>query len=250
MSAARECWVVLGASSAIARAFARQVARGGADVLLAGRDGEDLAASAADLALRHGVHARWIVFDALDGATHEALLARARDFAGAATLNLFLAYGIMPSQAEIDADPALAERVIAANYTSAVTLLQRAAVLFEERKAGHVVALGSVAGDRGRIKNHVYGSAKAGLATYLQGLRARLFRAGVGVTTIKPGFVDTAMTFGLPGMFLVASPDDAAAAMLKAVRKGKDVAYVPFFWWMIMTILRHIPERIFKRLSV
>jgi len=120
----------------------------------------------------------------------------------------------------------------------------------EAQRQGRVVALASVAGDRGRIKNYVYGSAKAGLATYLQGLRARLFRAGVSVTTVKPGFVDTAMTFGLPGMFLVADPADIARSCLKAAERGKDVIYAPFFWWAIMTIIRHIPERIFKRLGV
>ncbi|HEX2114477.1 MAG TPA: SDR family NAD(P)-dependent oxidoreductase, partial [Alphaproteobacteria bacterium] len=108
----------------------------------------------------------------------------------------------------------------------------------------------SVAGDRGRIKNYVYGSAKAGLSAYLQGLRARLFRSGVTVTTVKPGFVDTAMTFGLPGMFLVASPESVARACLAAARRGREEVYVPFFWWGIMTIIRNIPERIFKRLSI
>jgi len=112
------------------------------------------------------------------------------------------------------------------------------------------VALGSVAGDRGRLKNYVYGAAKAGLHTYLQGLRARGVRSGVQVVTVKPGFVDTAMTWGLPGMFLVASPDAIAAACLSAVAKKRDVIYAPFFWWGIMTIIRHIPERIFKKLNI
>ena len=249
MSAA-ETWLVLGASSAIARAFARVAASEGADVILAGRDRDDLDKTAADAALRSGKRATVLDFDALDYAGHAGLMQRARDAAGAGTLNIFLAFGTMPSQAEIDQDFKLAARTIESNYLGAVSVLQAAAPVLEAQKRGAVVALSSVAGDRGRIKNYVYGSAKAGLSAYLQGLRARLFRSGVTVTTVKPGFVDTAMTFGLPGMFLVASPDAVARACLAAARKGREELYVPFFWWGIMTIIRNIPERIFKRLSI
>jgi decaprenylphospho-beta-D-erythro-pentofuranosid-2-ulose 2-reductase len=245
-----DTWLVLGASSAIARAFARVAAEEGADVILAGRDRGDLDKTASDIAIRTGRRAGVLEFDALDYGSHPALMERARAEAGTGTLNIFLAFGTMPSQAEIDADPKLAFRTIESNYTGAVSLLQAAAPVLEAQKRGAVVALSSVAGDRGRIKNYVYGSAKAGLTAYLQGLRARLFRSGVSVTTVKPGFVDTAMTFGLPGMFLVASPDAVAHACLAAARKGREELYVPFFWWGIMTIIRNIPERIFKRLSI
>jgi short-subunit dehydrogenase len=245
-----DSWLVLGASSAIARAFARVAAAEGADVILAGRDRDDLDKSAADIALRSGRRATVFDFDATDYASHEAVIARAREAAATGTLNIFLAFGTMPTQAEIDRDMKLAIRTIESNYTGAVSILQAAAPVLEAQKRGAVVALSSVAGDRGRIKNYVYGSAKAGLTAYLQGLRARLFRSGVSVTTVKPGFVDTAMTFGLPGMFLVASPDAGARACLKAARRGKEEIYFPFFWWGIMTIIRNIPERIFMRLSI
>ena len=122
------------------------------------------------------------------------------------TLNIFLAFGTMPSQAEIDANPALIDGVIAANYSGAVNLLHRAAPLFEQQKVGAIVVLTSVAGDRGRLKNYVYGSTKGALGAYLQGLRARLFRAGVSVVTVKPGPVDTAMSYGLTDMPLMAQP--------------------------------------------
>jgi short-subunit dehydrogenase len=249
MSAA-DTWLVLGASSAIARAFARVAAAEGADVILAGRDRDDLDKSAADIALRSGRRATVLDFDALDYAAHAALLQRAREAVGTGTLSIFLAFGTMPSQAEIDQDFKLAARTIESNYLGAVSVLQAAAPVLEAQKRGAVVALSSVAGDRGRIKNYVYGSAKAGLSAYLQGLRARLFRSGVSVTTVKPGFVDTAMTFGLPGLFLVAAPDAVARACLAAARKGREEIYFPFFWWGIMTIIRNIPERIFKRLSI
>ena len=250
MSEARQVWLVLGASSAIARAFALAAATSGADIVLAGRDLADLEASAADIRLRTGRDVVAVPFDAGDLVGHADFVAEARRIADAATLNVFLAFGTMPPQSEIDAAPAEAAKVIMANYTGAVSVLHRLAPILEAQRQGRVLALASVAGDRGRIKNYVYGSAKAGLATYLQGLRARLFRAGVSVTTVKPGFVDTAMTFGLPGMFLVADPADIARSCLKAAERGKDVIYAPFFWWAIMTIIRHIPERIFKRLGV
>jgi short-subunit dehydrogenase len=167
-----------------------------------------------------------------------------------ARISSTLAFGAMPEQEEIDADFELAERTFAVNYTGAVSVLHRLAPLLEAQGDGHVVVLSSVAGDRGRLKNYVYGSAKAGLNTYLQGLRARLFRKGVSVTTVKPGFMDTGMTWGLEGMFLVASPDEAARACLKAAKKRRHVVYVPFFWWGIMTIIRHIPEFIFKKMNI
>lgn len=244
------CWLILGASSAIARAFARHAAMQGDEVILAGRDLADLEASAADAVLRGAPASHVLDFDARDHASHPAFAAQANELAGARELRVFLAFGAMPGQAEIDVDWDKAWATLDTNFVGAVSVLQALAPHLEARKAGRVVAIGSVAGDRGRLKNYVYGAAKAGFATYLQGLRARLFRAGIAVTTVKPGFVDTAMTWGLPGMFLVASPESVAAACHQAARKGAEEIYVPFFWWGIMTIIRNIPERIFKKLSI
>jgi short-subunit dehydrogenase len=241
-------WLVLGASSSVARAFARAAAEGGADVILAGRDMQDMRCTAQDVSIRTGREADVVAFDAEDISGHAAFVA---DVAGrAGFLNVFLAFGAMPEQDAIDADFALGERTIAVNYTGAVSVLHRLAPYLEEQGDGHVVVLSSVAGDRGRLKNYVYGSAKAGLNAYLQGLRARLFRKGVSVTTIKPGFMDTDMTWGVEGMFLVASPDQAARACLRAAGKRRHVVYVPFFWWGIMNIIRHIPEFIFKKMNI
>jgi short-subunit dehydrogenase len=122
--------------------------------------------------------------------------------------------------------------------------------MFEAHKAGRIVVLGSVAGDRGRLSNYVYGSAKAGLHAYLQGLRARLWRSGVTVTTVKPGPVDTAMTYGLDKLPLLVQPEAVAAACLKAAQQGAEQVYVPVPWRLIMAVIRAIPERIFKRLSI
>lgn len=243
-----ETWLVLGASSSVARAFARVAAEDGADIILAGRDTEDLKRTAADVALRTGKKVDTLAFDAEATGKHDAFVktaARKANF-----LNVFLAFGAMPDQEAIDADFALAERTVAVNYLGAMSILQRLAPLLEAQGAGCVVVLSSVAGDRGRLKNYVYGSAKAGLNVYLQGLRARLWRKGVSVTTVKPGFMDTDMTWGIDGMFLVATPEQCARACLKLAKKGRDVAYFPAFWWLIMTIIRHIPERIFKKMNI
>jgi short-subunit dehydrogenase len=245
-----EIWVVLGASSAIARAFARAAAAAGADIVLAGRDHADLEMSAADLRARYGCGATALEFDAANLPVHGLFLKRVRTAAAGRTINLFVAFGVMPPQAEIDGRPELVRTVIDTNFTGAVNLLQEAAPIFEAQGKGRIVIIGSVAGDRGRRKNYVYGSAKAGLAAYAQGLRARLFAAGVTVTTVKPGFVDTAMTFGLPGLFLVAAPEAVARAALAAALKGREEIYTPLFWWGIMAIIRNIPERIFKRLNI
>lgn len=243
-----ETWLVLGASSSVARAFARAAAEDGAEIILAGRDLDDMTRTAEDVSIRAGREVEVVAFDAEDVSGHAAFVADLTRRAG--FLNVFLAFGAMPEQDEIDADFTLAERTIAVNYTGAVSVLHRLAPYLEEQGDGHVVVLSSVAGDRGRLKNYVYGSAKAGLNAYLQGLRARLFRKGVSVTTVKPGFMDTDMTWGIEGMFLVASPDKAARACLKAARKRRHVVYVPFFWWGIMTIIRHIPEFIFKKMNI
>ncbi len=241
-------WIVLGATSAIGRALARQLAAAGSDVILAGRDLADLERTAADVRVSGGHNVSVISFDALDVASHIALARLAEQTPG--VLNLALLFGAMPEQAAMDADPAQALGCIEASFTGAVSILHRLAPLLEARHAGCVIGFGSVAGDRGRLKNYVYGAAKAGLHTYLAGLRNRLGRSGVHVLTVKPGFVDTAMTWGLPGLFLVATPEAVATACLRAAEKKRDVIYAPWFWWGIMMIIRHIPERIFKKLSI
>lgn len=241
------CWLVLGASSSVGRAFARLAAADGGHVLLAGRDLDDLKATAADIAARGG-SAEALAFDALDCDGHAAFAADVAAREG--VLNVFLCFGAMPSQAEIDADFAAGLLTVDTNYRGAVSILHRLAPYLETQGAGEVIVLGSVAGDRGRPSNYVYGSAKAGLHAYLQGLRARLFPAGVNVLTVKPGFTDTAMTWGLDGMFLVNSPEALAQACHAASQRGRSVLYAPAFWWLIMAVIRAIPEVLFKRLKL
>jgi len=245
---ATETWIILGASSPIGRAFAREVAREGTHVILAGRDTADLERTAADVRIASGATVEVSSFDATDFTSHGGITARWAQCPGA--LNAVLLFGLMPQQDEMDDDPRLLLDCVASTYTGAVSVLHHLAPHFEGRKTGTVIGIGSVAGDRGRLKNYVYGSAKAGLHTYLAGLRNRLGRSNVHVMTAKLGFVDTGMTWGLPGLFLVASPEAVARRCLLAARKKQDVCYIPFFWLPIMTIIRSVPERIFKRLKL
>ena len=240
-------WLVLGGSSAIARAFARVVAESGADVILAGRDIEDLERTARDLQVRYGRTAQALAFDATDFAGHREFVEQLRP--RAKRLDVLVAFGLMPGQAAIEADPALGVEAIAATYTGAASVLLHLVPLLEAQGEGRVVVIGSVAGDRGRLKNYVYGSAKAGLHAFAQGLRARLFRAGVQVTTIKPGFIDTAMTFGMRSGPLMASPEACARACLRLAASGREVAYYPPLWRIIMLIIKLIPEPLMKRMT-
>jgi short-subunit dehydrogenase len=243
-----QTWLILGASSSIARALARAAAAAGADIILAGRDEPDLSRSATDLCVAYGITATTLHFDATDTASHAAVAAALPKVPG--ILNVALLFGVMPDQAAMDAAPQRALDCIATNVAGAISILHHLAPLLESRRAGTLVGFGSVAGDRGRLKNYVYGATKSALHTYLAGLRNRLGRAGVHVLTVKPGFVDTAMTFGLPGLFLVATPDQVARAVLAAAASRRDIIYVPFFWRPIMTIICAIPEPAFKRLSI
>lgn len=243
-----DTWIILGATSSMARALARALAERGDGLLLAGRDMTELEALAADCRLRGAALAEAARFDARDPASFTPLIDRAKAMDG--TLNAAVFVGSMPEQSAIDADPGLIDGTVTDSFTGPARFLQMLAPEIEARGKGTVVGVGSVAGDRGRVGNYVYGSAKAGFATYLAGLRNRLTRAGGHVVTVKPGFVDTAMTWGIEGMFLVAPPEKVAADILKAVKKQRNTLYTPFFWRWIMLIIRLIPEPLFKKLSI
>jgi short-subunit dehydrogenase len=229
---------------------AGEFARRGYALLLAGRDKEELDRLAADLSLRHGVAAQGCTFDALAFDTHPAFVAACRETSRDSMAGAVLCFGYLGEQSAAQTDPIEARRILDTNLSGAVSILSLLANHFEEKRGGFLCALSSVAGDRGRQSNYVYGAAKAGLTVFLQGLRNRLFASGVSVTTIKPGFVDTAMTWGRPGLFLVASPQAAARRIVEAVLKGEDEAYVPRFWRPVMLLIRLIPEKIFKRMRL
>lgn len=243
-----QTWLILGATSSMARGFARAVSAPGTTVLLAGRDMEDMKRTAADCAIRGADAAEALKFDARRPAGFATIVDRMAAQEG--QLNVAVFVGSMPEQDQIDADPGLIPGTITDNFAGPAQLLTQLAALMEERGSGQIAGVGSVAGDRGRVGNYVYGAAKAGFHAYLSGLRNRMARSGVHVMTVKPGFVDTAMTWGIEGMFLVASPDDVARDILRGLGKGRNVLYTPFFWRFIMAIIRSIPEPIFKKLSI
>lgn len=241
-----ETWILLGATSSMSRALARKLAAAGHRLILAGRDMPDLEASAADATLYGAARAEAMRFDARDATTFQPILDSLDD----GIVNCAVFVGSMPEQSAIDADPSLIDGTVIDSFSGPARFLQMLAPLIEARGAGCVVGVGSVAGDRGRVGNYVYGAAKAGFATYLSGLRNRLTRSGGHVVTVKPGFVDTAMTWGIEGMFLVAPPEKVADDILNAVAKRRNTIYTPFFWRYIMMIIRSVPEPIFKKLSI
>ncbi|MDH4233981.1 MAG: SDR family oxidoreductase [Gallionella sp.] len=243
-----ETVLILGATSAIARATAAAFAVRGASLYLASRDLGELERIAADLRLRHNVEVHFGLFDAEATGTHEAffqtVIEKMRGLSG-----VVLAFGYLGDQ-QAARDFKAGAKVIAANFTGAASILSHSANYFEPLQRGFIIGISSVAGDRGRQSNYVYGAAKGALSLYLQGLRNRLFPSGVRVITIKPGFVDTAMTYGLSGLFLVASPQAIGERIVAALGKSADVVYLPWFWRYIMLIIQHIPEPIFKRLKL
>ena len=243
-----QTWIIVGATSTIARSFARQAAARGEGVLLAGRDMSELESIAADCGFRGAPFAEAIAFDAREPASLAPILERARGIKG--TLSVAVFVGSMPDQEEIDAEPSLVDGTITDSFTGPAHLLTLLAPLLEERGHGTVAGVGSVAGDRGRLGNYVYGASKAGFHAYLSGLRNRLGRSGVHVITVKPGTVDTAMTWGMEKLPFVAQPEKIASDILRAADRKKDIIYTPAIWWPIMTIIRSIPERIFKKMEI
>jgi short-subunit dehydrogenase len=239
--------LILGGTSTIARAIAAELAARRFDLALAGRDPAELNAVAADLRHRHGVTTTVHVADALDT---DRLVAALAPCLTADLRGVVLAIGYLGDQRLAETDAAEARRIFDTNLTSCVIALNLVAAHLERTGGGFVCALSSVAGERGRQSNYVYGAAKAGLTAYLSGLRNRLAPAGVRVLTVKAGIVDTRMSAGMPGGALAASPTTVARAVVRAILGGRDVIYVPWFWRFIMLVIRMIPEPIFKRLKL
>jgi short-subunit dehydrogenase len=244
--------LILGATSGVGRAVARRLATRGLELVVAGRDESELRAMSRDLVLRTRTPVSFLTYDATDFASHKAFFDACVSESNSPLSGVVFCQGTMSDQREAEQDFALARHMIDVNYASAVSLLNLASAHFAGQGSGFVCALSSVAGDRGRQSNYVYGSTKAALTTYLQGLRNRMAKLGVHVITIKPGFVDTAMTWGLlkPGSPLVASADRVAGDIVRAIDRRKNVVYTPWFWWGIMGIIKSIPEPIFKRLKM
>jgi len=240
----RAAVLVLGARSDIGRAIARAFAAEGYDLQLAARDAAGLEADAADLGVRHGAGATLHEFDALDLDGIGGFL----DGLPVLPEIAVCAVGLMGAQAESEADPAAASRVMRSNFEGPALALGALAERFAARGSGVIVGISSVAGERGRASNYVYGAAKAGFTAFLSGLRNRLAGKGVHVVTVLPGFVATRMTEGmdLPKP-LLARPEEVADAIVRAARRRRDVIYVRPVWRLVMLAIRALPERVFKR---
>jgi short-subunit dehydrogenase len=240
--------IIIGATSSIARAIINKLAQQGALLHLAARDKFELERVAQDVSIRHNSQISWSVFDATAYQSHGNFLEKAIHLLGGLD-GVVVSLGELGDQQIAQMDFDHAQNIIDSNYTGVASILGYAANYLEQQKSGFIIGISSVAGDRGRQSNYIYGSAKGALSLFLQGMRSRLFKSGVHVMTVKPGFVDTKMTFGKSGMFLVATPDQIATAIMTALQKKINIVYAPWFWFWIMLIIRAIPEPIFKRLK-
>jgi short-subunit dehydrogenase len=238
---------VVGATSSIGRALAGELAAHGARLHLMARDPMEAGRVQSDLQVRYGAAVTFGLFDASQPAMHGESVTEAVAALGGLDLAV-VAVGDLGDQRAAEADFAQAQRIIDANYAGLVSVLGHLANYFEKQRHGAILAITSVAADRGRRSNYFYGSAKAGLDRFLQGLRARLYAANVRVLTVKPGYVDSRMTFGRVSV-LIASPQQVARAALRSLRRGRSVVYVPWFWFWIMLLVRAVPESVFRRLS-
>ncbi len=241
--------LIVGATSAIAQATAKLFAQKHDALFLVGRDTDNLEVIAADLKVRGASKVAYYSLDLNDVQHHQPMLEQAyKDLEGLDTV--FIAYGTLEDQKASEENYAHAEQVLRTNFLSVVSLLTPIANRLEKQHYGCIVAISSVAGDRGRQSNYVYGTAKGALSLFLQGLRNRLQAANVCVLTIKPGFVDTPMTASFRKGLLWAKPETIARGIEQAIEKRKDIVYLPWFWRPIMMMIRLIPEFIFKRMKL
>ncbi len=240
---------ILGATSAIAHEAAKHFAKDNAQFFLVGRSDAKLETIANDLKVRGAKHVDTYIVDLADLERHQALLDTT-----VATLEqidvLLVAHGTLGNQQLCEQSVAETLKEFNNNCTNVISLLTLYANFFEPQKHGTIAVISSVAGDRGRQSNYVYGTAKAALTAFLQGLRGRLAKSGVSVLTIKPGLIDTPMTAELKKGPLMASASSVGEGIYKAIQQKKEVVYLPAFWRLIMFVVKSIPEKIFKRLSI
>jgi len=241
--------LIIGATSAIAQEVAKIYAADGSQIFLVARNSQKLEQVAEDLSVRRADRVEKLSLDLTNTDRHGEIVSTIDKLLGGIDIAL-IAHGTLPDQkaCEINVHDTLQELQI--NFLSTVSLLTLLANYFEKQGSGCIAVISSVAGDRGRQSNYVYGAAKGGLSIFLQGLRNRLSKTGVCVLTIKPGFVITPMTVEFKKGILWAQPKNVANDIVSAIRKRKNVLYVPWFWRWIMLVIRNIPESIFKRMSL
>lgn len=239
--------LILGARSDIGKAIAHAFAALGHPIQLAARNASTLEPDQTDIALRYNVPVSLHEFDALDLSSHDAFVAQLPELPETAVC----AVGMMGQQSQNEHDLEAAACVMRSNFEGPASILAVLASRFEERGHGTLVGISSVAGERGRATNYVYGSSKAGFTAFLSGLRNRLAKKGVHVVTVLPGFVATKMTeaMDLPAK-LTTTPEHVASAVLGAVQRKRNVIYVKRIWRFVMLVIRNIPENIFKFRSI
>jgi len=239
--------LIAGAKSDIAKAIARKYSNNGYDLYLAARQVKELEAFANDIIIRTQKNVKLVELDILDYDSHQTFYNQLEE----RPLGIISAIGYLGDQEKAQYDFIEAKLILDSNYTGIVSLFNIIANDFKKRRGGFIVGISSVAGDRGRKSNYLYGSAKAALTTYLSGLRNRLFEDNVHVLTVKPGFVATKMTeaMDLPEK-LTAQPEEVAEDIFKAQQKGQNVVYAKWVWKWIMLIIRLIPEWMFKKMNI
>ena len=239
--------LIIGAKSDIAKSIARKYAENGYNLYLAARNSSDLQDFATDVKIRNNIQVQCIELDILDYNSHQEIYNSLVE----KPIGVILVAGYLGDQERAQTDFEEAQKIIETNYTGAVSILNVVANDFEKNKEGFIVGISSVAGDRGRKSNFIYGSAKGAFAIYLSGLRNRLFNSNVHVMTVKPGFVATKMTEGLDlPKKLTALPEEVANDIYKAQQKNKNILYSKWYWRGIMLIIKNIPEVIFKKSSI
>jgi len=241
--------LIIGANSAIAREAARCWAARGASLFLVARDSGRLNILEEDVKARGAEKVKTHLLDINDVEKQPGVLDQAVAFLGTIDV-ILMAHGTLPDQKACEAKPGLAARELETNFTSSILFLLYTANLLERQKMGTLAVITSVAGDRGRQSNYIYGAAKGGMNTFLQGLRNRLYFCGVNVLTIKPGFVNTPMTASARKNVLFVSPQGVARDIIGAIDCRKSVVYTPWFWTVIMACIKALPEVIFKRLKL
>lgn len=241
--------LIIGATSAIAEATARRFAQQGASLHLLARNRERMECLAGDLKIRGAESVTHAVFDVNDFDRHAAILDDAIAQLGRIDVAL-IAHGTLGDQKSCEQSIAVTRHELNTNLISVISLLTYLANHFEAQRQGTIAVISSVAGDRGRQSNYVYGTAKGAVSIFLQGLRNRLHKCGVQVLTIKPGFVDTPMTASFKKGALWASPDAIANGIMRAISAKKDEVYLPGWWAAVMMIIRIIPERMFRSMSL
>lgn len=241
--------MIVGATSGIAEAVIHEMAKNNYMITLVGRNSEKLQTLANHFKVIYQREFYYYVLDMNDMEKYQNCITEVTNKMQGLDV-VFMAHGTLSDQKKCEHSVELTLQEFKTNLLSMIAFLTLVANYFEQQKSGVIAVISSCAGDRGRQSNYVYGAAKAGLSFFLQGLRNRLYKSNVHVLTIKPGFIDTPMTVNFKKGLLWVKPDCIATQIVKAIENKKDIIYTPRFWWGIMLIIKSIPEKLFKRLSL